>query len=226
MADVTIKVSGLKSLEQSLLTAPKELHTAQFRAINATVRQGRNEISRDIPLNMPKKRKDQSLFYGKAKRRDLSGDIAAIERNTPLTWFTGWREKRGFFTARRATKKTSGITTSKRAAGVGTEGLNVRWYKSGSTQRIPSGFIRRVGGSITGRAFMRAPAPVGTKRGKYTPEKIKSTSKLVGRYALWPIYGPSVYDEFEERLKPYSERAASLYIKKLGQQINYILSKK
>lgn len=223
---ITINAKDLQSVEQTLLTVPKELALAQRRAINATITQSRNEVRRDIPLNMPEKRKNRALYSSRAKGKRLSAVLGAREYNTPLTWFSGWREKRGAFTARAGTTRSSGITANKRMAKSGTTGLYVRWYKGGKTEHIPQGFILRSGAGLKGRAFMRAPASFGRRQGRYYHTELDNPGKLVPRLAVWPIYGPSVADEFNERITKYEQRIGDLYIKKLGQQIRYIIAKR
>lgn len=220
---ITINAKDLTSVSQALLSTPKELEIAQSRAISATISQGRNEVRRDIPLNMTEKRKNVALFSG-AKRKKLQGVLGAKDIDTPLTWFSGWREKRGAFTFRAATKKSSGVTAHKRLAKKGTGGLYVRWYKGGTTVHVPSGFIMRDRTGSAGRAFMRAPASFGRRQGKYYASELKKTERLVHRLAIWPIFGPSVYEEFTERLSPYEKRIADLYVKKLAASLNYIVS--
>lgn len=223
---ITINAKNLQSVEQSLLTAPEELALAQRRAINATISQSRNEVRRDIPLNMPEKLKNRALYSYGAKRRKLEGVLGARYFDTPLTWFSGWRERRGAYTFRAATRRSSGVKANKRLAGASNAGLFVRWYKGGQTVRIKSGFIMRSRGGIGGRAFMRAPRSFGRKQGRYYPTEVEDSGPLVPRLAVWPIYGPSVYEEFVEILPRYEKRVAVLYLKKLGAQINYILSQR
>lgn len=227
MAEIKLDARELVDFRDRLAVLPQELAIAQVRALNKTATQGRNQIRRTIPLNLPEKRKNQAIGMRRATRRKPEASVGSWEILTPLTWFKGWREVRQYMTFRAATRRSTGATARRRAAGSGTTGLYVRWEKGGPIQHIPDGFILRRRGGAQGRAFMRAPeALASVRRGRYFHHEIDPTDRLVGRLPIWPIYGPSVYDEFVERLRLYEKKLGELYEVKLGQELTFLVRKR
>ena len=216
---ISVDVRDLRDLRQSLQLAPKELERVQLRSLNRTATQSRNEIQRDIPLNLPAARKKQALRVDRATKRTLTAEIFSPYQDTPLTWFNGWREVRGAYVIRGATKTNTGFGL--RGKRSGNSGLYVTYRTDGDRLHISQGFIARRRASFGGRAFKRGLAAFPGKQGAYYEGEAEQIDKLVPRLPIWPIYGPSVYDEYTDRLPRYQKRASDLYQRILNRELDY-----
>lgn len=222
---ITLDPRDAKAMRQFLTATPKELTRAQVLALNRAVKEGATAVSRQLQVNLKAKTKKQDLRSGKAATpKRLERSLNARDRFRSLQYYGGFSETRGRV---RNSARGSQIIIRRAVA----EGLKVKPWKDKAAVRYPHGFVLRKGGRLRGVAAHRAYR--GTERSyKMDYEASKDFQKrlapkeLVGRNPLVILGGPTVGEEFAERIREFEENLLSIYDKKLTQSINYVLTKR
>jgi hypothetical protein len=223
-ASVILDGDDLRKLRQFLRTTPQELTLAQVRALNRATAQGRNEIQRTFKINLQAKAKKADLTNGiRANKQRLEASVDAKDRQRALSQFGGFSESRGLVKA----NARGGFSFRKRP---GAQGLSVKPYKGQAAVRYPRGFVLRRGANARGVAAHRAVAGAGGGLLTYNESrKLRGNSsgvKLVPRLPVSVLAGPTVADEFRQKITESERRLLVLYDQKLTHEIDYILTKR
>jgi hypothetical protein len=222
---ISLDAADREALEQFLLATPQEARLATVRALNRASAQARNEISRDLKINLSAADKKRDLTNRRrASRNRLEASIDASDRERNLTRFGGFAETKG-----RVRVTSAGAMTFLRRANAG--GLKVKVYKGQPAVRYPSGFVMRRGGASKGPPAHRAWR--GIAKGYTSPYEENrqlqagvAPGVLVPRLPLIILAGPAVADEFGARIGAFERRAMGLYKRKLTAELDYVLSQR